>query len=349
MSCWPRMVMCGVSRDVPAGSPPMPTIFEALPGMDVPVGEISKGLTQMWADTAASGGPAPDADDAKATQVNFVLHLGLNTTPADAAAQFQVVERFAQRYPSRVVVLCPQREQNGATELGAKIHGECFLGKSKSDKRCIEFVILSYSREARQFLESQVSTCLSTDLPLYYWAHRFSDSSKLADYQYLLTRARRVLIDSSIAPPDAMTFPWPKPEAVRDLVYARLLPVRQTLGQFLSRYAMDSICEKLGIVTVAHAEGLAAEGGVLLGWLRDRVGQCGQNRATFSLDALPPGANTSLEVGFKYSDQKFFAWTGNFTQRTALFEADFGTGRTRLPASVSLLAPEAALSEAMFF
>jgi hypothetical protein len=327
----------------------MPSIFNALPGIDVPVDAISKGLADMWATTAASGGPAPEADDAKATQVNFVLHLGLNTAPEDAAVQFQTAVRFSRRYPSRIVVLCPLADDGGAMEMRAKIYGECHLGRSKSDKRCVEFVMLSYSRSARPFLESQVSICLSTDLPLYYWAHGFSASSRLADYRYLLTAAKRVLIDSATAPADALTYPWPHPEAVRDLVYARLLPVRQSLGQFLSRYAMAAICEGLQGVAVGHAPALAAEGRVLLGWLRDRVGQCGKNRAAFDLQALPPDAAGSFAVAFTYPGAKFFRWRGDVAKGQAFFEADFGTGRTTLPASVGLLAPELALSEAMFF
>jgi hypothetical protein len=185
----------------------MSAIFEALPGIEVPVGAISKSLAQIWTDTAADGRPAPQADDAKATQLNVVLHLGLNTTPDDAAQQFKVISAFSQRYPSRIVVLCPLHADVPAAEVRAKIYAECHFGKSKSDQRCVEFVMLSYSRSARTFLENQVSVCLSTDLPLYYWAHRFSASGRLADYRYLLGRAKRVLIDSAIAPPDALTYP----------------------------------------------------------------------------------------------------------------------------------------------
>src|SRR5471030_1128634 len=203
----------------------MPAIFEALPGIEVPVGSIAKRLAEMWEATAADGKPAPAADDAKATQVNFVLHLGLHTTKDDALAQFKNVEDFSRRYPSRIVVLCPSEDGSGETEIRSKIYGECFLGKSKSDKCCVEFVMLSYPRAARKFLENEVSICLSTDLPMYYWAHRFTDTTRLADYRFLLGRAKRVLIDSSIAPADAFTFPWPNPNALRDLVYCRLLPV----------------------------------------------------------------------------------------------------------------------------
>src|SRR5688572_1956092 len=160
----------------------MPEIFNALPGLEVPVGAISKSVSQMWAQTAASGRPAPSSDDVKATQVNVVLHLGFGTTGEDALAQFQTMLRFSQRYPSRVVVLCPLKTDREATEMRAKIYGECFLGKSKGDTRCVEFVMLSYPMSARARLEDQVSICMSTDLPLYYWAHRFSNSGRLADY-----------------------------------------------------------------------------------------------------------------------------------------------------------------------
>jgi glucose-6-phosphate dehydrogenase assembly protein OpcA len=327
----------------------MPAIFNSLPGIEVPVGSISKSLSKMWADTAASGGPAPASDDTKATQVNFVLHLGLKTTSEDAVAQFQTAVRFSHRYPSRVVVLCPLRNDAGVTNIRAKVYGECFLGKSKGDTRCCEFVILSYPLSAREFLESQVSICLSTDLPLYYWAHRFTESVKLADYRYLLTRARRVLLDSAIAPADALTYAWPRPEALRDLVYARLLPVLQSLGLFLSRYPMPALCGGLKTVTLAHGSALTAEARGLLAWLQDRIGQCGENRAEFKLNAPADLAATALTLNFTYAAAKSFAWRGDTGTGAAVFSADFGTGRTELHAAVSLLAPENALSEAMFF
>ena len=326
----------------------MPAIFDSLPGIEVPVGSISKSLSKMWADTAAKGGPAPANDDTKATQVNFVLHLGLKTTEEDAAVQFETAVRFSRRYPSRVVVLCPLQEDSGIEEIRAKVYGECTLGKSKGDTRCCEFVVLSYPRNARRFLENQVSISLSTDLPLYYWAHAFSASVRLADYQYLLTRARRVLIDSASAPSDALSYPWPKPEAVRDLTYARLLPARQSIGQFLSRYPMATLCEGLTRVSVSHGANDQAEASVLLAWVKDRISQCGRNQASFELKnglASP----SAVALAFTYSGGKAFSWTGDFGNGHAQFEADFGTGKTTLPASTGLLSAESALSEAMFF
>lgn len=329
----------------------MSVIFDALPGIEVPVGEINQRLAAMWVDTAASGGAAPTAEDAKATQVNFVLHLGFKTTPADAEVQFQTVVRFAQRYPSRIVVLCPiADEAHTGTEMRAKIYGECFLGKSKSDKRCVEFVVLSYPYSARRFLEDQVSICLSTDLPMYYWAHRFSASNKLADYQYLLSRGKRVLLDSAVAPEGALTYPWPHPEALRDLAFARLLPVRQSIGQFLASYAPAMLAEGLRQVKMMHTADLLAEARALSRWVRQRLQGCGAPEA-LALDLVPVDKPArGLGVEFIYDDaKKSFRWTGDLTTQSALFEARYGDSTTKLPAAVTLLSPEAALSEAMFF
>jgi hypothetical protein len=334
---------------VAAAVKPASSIFEALPGMAVPVGAISRGLADMWGETAAHGGPAPASEDSKAIQVNFVLHFGFATTADDAVRQFGTAVKFSRRHPSRVVVLCPRADEKGAKEMHAKVYGECTLGKTKGDTRCCEFVMLSYRSSLRTFLENQVSVCLSTDLPLYFWAHGFSSSARLADYHYLLTRSKRMMIDSATAPADALSYPWPRPEGVRDLAHARLLPVRQSLGQFLSRYPMAVLCAGLKTVTVAHGSAHPAEARVLLGWVKERIDRCGQNRAAFVLKAPGNLAPQTLHLTFGYEGKKTFSWKADLRRGHALFEADLGSGSTTLPAAVSLLPPDSALSEAMFF
>jgi hypothetical protein len=328
----------------------MPKIFDALPGIDVPVGAIAHGLHSMWKEAASQGQPAPASEDATATQVNLVLHLGFNTTPEDAVAQFGTAAQFSRKYPSRVVILCPLRDESGSIpEMRAKIYGECTLGKSRDDTRCCEFVLLSYARSQRQFLEYQVSVSISSDLPLYYWPHRFSENSALADYHYLLTRSKRILIDSAVAPPGSLSYPWPRPEAVRDLAYSRLLHVRQAIGQFLSRYPMDAICSGLREVLVGRAASFPAEGDALLVWLRERVGLCGRNRAVFRIETPSGGAPGACSVRFVYDGGKAFSWGGDLASGQSVFDADFASGRTTLSATARLLAPDEALSDAMFF
>jgi Glucose-6-phosphate dehydrogenase subunit len=327
----------------------MPGIFDALPGIEAPVGSISGGLAQMWEGTASEGKPSPASENAKAIQVNFVLLLGFRTDAADAVRQFETAVRFSRRHPSRVVVLCPIPDEAGATEMHAKVYGECSVGKTKDDMRCCEFVMLSYPSSVRAHLENQVSICLSTDLPLYFWAHGFVDAAKMADYSYLMTTAKRIIIDSATAPPGVAGYPWPRPENVRDLAYARLLPVRQSIGQFLSRYPAQALSEGLVSIKLSHGARVAAEARVFLGWVKDRLAECGAAGEAAAVEPSPGVPEAGFELVFAYSGKKSFRWAADMTAGHATFDADFGHGRTTMQVSAALLAPEAALSEAMFF
>ena len=330
--------------------PLMPEVFNALPGIEVPVGSISKSLSQIWTDPSAPGEAAGAGDDVKATQLNLVLHLGFATTPDDGCTQFQTALRFAHRYPCRVVVLCPLSQDGGVTELRAKVYGECFLGKSKGDTRCVEFVALSYPVSARRYLENQVSVCLSTDLPLCYWAHRFSLSSRLADYQYLLRTSKRVIFDTAIVPGDALTHPWPRPDLVRDLASARLLPVRQSMGQFLAGVSPARLVEGLFAVNIAYVGRLAAEAHALQRWLSSRLVECGaSNDLRFLVKEEAMGAGMRLSITFGYSGANRFQWQGDFEAGQACFETRFGADPIHFPTAISLLSPEAALGEALFY
>ena len=326
----------------------MSAVFQTLPGQEVPVGEIDTHLARLWADAADHGRPAPGRDEMKASQINLVLHFGFGTTPDDATIQFRHAASFASRYPSRVVVLCPHNPDTPAHEMRAKIYGECFLGRTPEDKRCCEFVLLSYPFAARQYLESQVSICLTPDLPVYYWAHRFVDCGHMADYQYLLTKARRFLLDGAAAPAGALDYPWPRPETVRDLAYARLLPVRQALGQFLARHTPAQLVAGLREVVVSHGAPLAAEGAALLRWVDERLRACGAPPG-FSRTAVLSKDADALALQLHYDGPSDFIWSGHLAGGTACLAADFGDNSSRLTTPISLLPPEAALADAMFF
>ncbi len=323
--------------------------FDALPGYEVPVDGIAAGLASMWDQTTVEGAPTTPVEDIKATQVNLVLHFGFGTDAADAVVQFQTALRFSVRYPSRVVVLCPLPDEDRSTEYRAKIYGECFLGKSKDDTRCVEFVILSYPASSRQYLENQVSICLSNDLPLYYWVHRFSSNARLNDYHYLLGRSKRVLYDSGVLRKDSGPRTWPRPEAVRDLAYARLLHVRQSLGQFLSGFTPAMLIDGLQAAVVAHSPAVAAEAEVLKGWIQRRLAACGARDASCSLAALQSPQSRVLEVTLQYSNRQRFHWQGDIGKGSALISAVYGSEKIELPGAVTFLSPEAALAEAMFF
>jgi hypothetical protein len=128
-----------------------------------------------------------------------------------------------------------------------------------------------------------------------------------------------------------------------------LLPVRQSIGQFLAGFAPATLSGGLQGVTVTAGPDLAAEGRVLGAWIGRRLVVCGAAEAV-TKPVLQTGAAGHLAVSFRYAQARhFFRWSGDLANGHATFEADFGAGRTTLPASISLLAPENALSEAMFF
>jgi len=320
----------------------MPAVFDALPGQEVPVGGLSTAFERLWAGTPAH--------ESRAVQLNLVLHLARNTTPEDGVARFADTLGFAHRYPCRVVVLCPDYDGAAPAEIRSKIYGECFPGKSHRDLRCVEFVLLHYTVRARQHLENQVSVCLAPDMPLYYWAHRFADVRRLADYGYLLTRSRRIMFDGALVPADAFTYPWPNLSAVRDLAYTRTLPLRQNLGQFLSRYPPALIHAGLRRVALQRQETLAAEGNSLLGWVRKGLVRCGASLASLETVVEPGPCGASFELAFTYEDRtREFRWEADLAGNEARFSGDLGSGRSTLVVGAQLLAAEAALAEAMFF
>ncbi|MDD2762554.1 MAG: glucose-6-phosphate dehydrogenase assembly protein OpcA [Opitutaceae bacterium] len=325
-------------------------VFHALPGMEVPVGGIAPSLARLWDGSPADGAVAPS--EFRASQMNLVLHLGLPTTPDDGLAQFAAALRFTQRYPARILVLCPRAEGGANLALRAKIYSECFIGSSRREMSCIEAVMLSYPQERRDFLEDQVSIIVEADLPIYYWVHRMSQVSKIATYQWLLRHADRFLLDTAVSTPEARTYAWPRPDGFRDLVQARLLPVRQSVGQFLSAYAPDTIARGLQAVTVAHDGGHAAEGRVLLDWARVRLEACGmpvRGAPSYQIKPVGPGATSSIEVNFAYDDGRYFLWRADFAHGNAYFESTLGGSRQMLPMTTGLLATEAALGEAIFY
>jgi hypothetical protein len=137
---------------------------------------------------------------------------------------------------------------------------------------------------------------------------------------------------------------------VRDLVHARLLPVRQSLGQFLSGYAPAALADGLNAVQVKCHESVRPEGRVLLNWVRERLIKCGAlEEAAFQCATDPALAEKSFELTFTYQGTKRFRCRSDLAKNQALIEADFGSGAVSLPTAMGLLSPEAALGEAMFF
>jgi len=323
------------------------SIFGMLPGIEVPVAEISRTLSNIWEADSASG-----PSEFRASQMNLILHFGKGTQAEEAREIFEVALRFSQRYPSRIVALCPEDHSQAETLLTSKIFSECYIGKSGRDRSCVEAIVLAYPTEGKSFLENQVSILLEPDLPTYYWQHHFQAAGRVKDYGFFLNIARRVVFDSRRESSDVREIEWPRPEIVRDLAYARLLPVRQSIGQFLSGFAPEELATGLQKVNVCHTAEMEAESCALLGWIRNALEKCAQEGLSPDVKlGCSKGCKNDydMEVRFTYEDGRFFCWYSHWEQKSAEIEADFGRGRIHLPAALKLLRPEAALAEAFFF
>jgi hypothetical protein len=160
-----------------------------------------------------------------------------------------------------------------------------------------------------------------------------------------------VLIDRSHVPAnDCGELSWPRPEAVRDLVHARLLPVRQTIGQFLSAYAPATLVAGLTGVVVRHGKARRAEAAVLADWSHARLVSCGAAESLPSkVEAAGALADDTVDLVFTYSNDHEFRFSGDFAKGCAQVCAHIHGSKTELATAIGLLSPEAALAEAMFF
>jgi len=332
----------------------MSTLFDAMPGVVMPVADVMKTLSRMWqSDAVQAGHEAPSAF--RASQMNLVLQFGLSTLAEEANGVFEQAIKFAQVYPCRIVVLCPLKEGNHDMFLQGKLFSQCYIGASAREMCCCEALVLGYPVNGVGFLENQVSVWLENDLPVYHWLHRVP--ARRVDELYLpyFKLCTRVVYDSTIEGPEYGKIHWPKPESVMDLAYARLLPSRQSIGQFLSSYPPLLLVQDLLRVECRHAVENDTEAENLLRWQEGCLSQCAKLTKEYSdvgfsalpLDAASPNA---IEVEWKYDGgKKYFRWSHAKKSDCVNISADFGKGPVELPQQVKPMLTERVLAEALFF
>ena len=149
----------------------------------------------------------------------------------------------------------------------------------------------------------------------------------------------------------------PKGDFLQDLDYVRTLPLRQSSGQFLSRYAPRRLCDGLRRVTVRHGEDHRGEGGGLLAWqracLRGCFIRCDQSNRPDSVlyvaEPLPSTNGVSLQIEWEYGQVgKFFRFEHREQEGAATVQFDLETGPVSFLVPLGFLTPERALAEALF-
>ncbi|MDQ8181721.1 glucose-6-phosphate dehydrogenase assembly protein OpcA [Pelagicoccus sp. SDUM812005] len=328
------------------------TVYEALPGLKVPLGNALKELTAMWSPVDESG--KRKDNEYRASRMNLIVHIGFEASLEEAKSLFQTVINFSHRYPCRMIVLCPQPDSwNSQKDMGCKIFSECVFGEGAGGMSCCEVLILGYTLSDRKYLENQVSVFLETDLPTYYWPTRFGSADLLSDYKFFFKQAERVIFDSSRECFRIDQLDVPEPEKVHDLAYSRLLPIRQSVGQFLSAFSKESIVDSLTEVRLSSSANFKCEGRALMSWVKSALTKCYPTPEE-AKDALrfdqeeADGEDAMPIMSFVYSNDNYVTFTIDLAKSEAHVEGDLGNGKQSLTTGVRLLDPETALAEALF-
>lgn len=325
----------------------MSNVFDQLPGVALPVREVTDRLASIW-ETDNPDYPI----SFHASQMNVVLHFGLATDSQTACKRFDGLIRFAQRYPCRIIVLCPTESDLG-NGMESKLFSQCYIGKSQREMCCCEALILRYSQASYEYLFDQISIWLESDLPTYYWFSELLAQKMRERYvdKILQLGVRRCVFDSSVNSSELGAPDWPKDLKTGDLAEARLLPMRQIIGQFLSQYPIETICEGLASVQVRYS-GASGEADSLLKWVQTCLHTYDKpilRETEFLLTKVETSSPYSLGVSFHYSDYKHFSCDRLRDGFRCEVKADFGQGVKRAYVPIEPLTDEQILAEAFFF
>lgn len=328
----------------------MADLINALPGIELPVREVTSRLASMW-----EMGPSNSQLEFRASQMNVVLHFGLDVSEEEARERFDALIRFGQRYPSRIIVLCPSRESVDGGMV-SKLFSQCYIGDSLREMCCCEALLLGYKSEDFGYLSNQVSIWLEGDLPTYHWFSGVPISRIEKYFDNLLMGVRRCVYDSSVEREDLSQIAWPDSSRVKDLAKARLLPARQAIGQFLSGYRIEEVCHGLQAVSVKHCASMSGEGRGLLEWVQSCLSECDGCETCPSLGAEFTVAecdaatkDCSLVLEFIYDDERFLRCRKFKDGSLGEIEASLGHGPEKITNRVKSLTLEQALAEAFFF
>jgi len=322
-------------------------LFDALPGLDIPIGQINSFLQGMW------GGALDDSpSDFCASQLNLVIHFGDHISVESGLHVFQTAVDFAASYPSKIIILCPQQDAQGA--LKAKIFSQCYIGDSQSIGMCnFEAIIIAYTHMQAVYLEDLISVWLDNDLPVYHWLHGINAAHITAKTLHLFNNCRRVIYDSRIDNQRLEEqIPWSQPYILADLTHSVLLPARQSMGQVLSTYPPSVLVDGLVKVSVGYGPGYQAQAASLLKWQKQALCKCfphDNQELNIQFELKPQLGSFTLRVDWQYTLGQTFVWSFDEAQHSVGIEINLQNSKKKLNQPLKLLKPDVALAEAMFF
>ncbi len=334
----------------------MNILMDSLPGKQLPVSDVMEALRKLWDNDGVKS--TAGATEFRASQMNVILHCGIDTHPDELRHRFNTVLEMGHRYPCRLIVLCPNLNGTDGDELQSKIFSQCYVGERGRQHICLEAIILSYLPAEREFLEDQVSVWLDNDLPTYHWLHKVPVDRVKAYGKNFLQRCKRIIYDSSIEPEGyaeavrQVTNSGPVSSRWRDLAQSRSLPFRQSIGQYLSAFEPIHLVEGLQKITIRYQKDLKGEADCLFQWTQGRLLDCTHDQGLdveFELVEVNEEDETSLAMEWTYSNAHRFQWWVNLQTGLSIIESDYGQGLIAYPLTIKMLSPAESLGEAFFF
>ena len=327
----------------------MAQIFDTLPGIPMPISEISKQLRDMWKGEEDAHAAAPS--EFRASQLNLIVHFGSETQLSEAESIFASAIEFTQKHPGRIILLCPTDEPGMIDALNGKLFTQCYIGESQREMCCCEALMLEYCPDEPRSLFNQVSVWLESDLPVYHWFHRVPLKEVKNKYLSFVKNSKRVLFDSNVETDNFEEIPTPDSWRIRDLADARLLPLKQAIGQILSTFDPEAIFNGLTRIHLLSDGANQANAQQLKQWLRqclaeakdEKVATCGIRIEDFK------SGSEALKIVFEYANDQKFEWTMTKNGKYAHTDILLGGRSARYCMTLRKTDQESILTEAIFF
>jgi glucose-6-phosphate dehydrogenase assembly protein OpcA len=234
------------------------SVLESWEGEDVRLGAVDRALAALRAATAVEGQP-PNIRTSVMTHLAWVPEEWTEQAHAALAG-------MAERHPSRTVLLEP-RPDSGKNRLDANVTLECYQIPGSKREVCSEVIDLTLHGSRAKAPASIVLPLLIPDLPVFLrW--RGEPPWGAPELDQLVGITDRLIVDSTEW--DELPYPYRRltelfeRTAVSDIAWARTSRWRSFLA---------TLWPDIADVSTLRVHGTAAQGYLLLGWLRSRLGR----------------------------------------------------------------------------
>jgi hypothetical protein len=231
-------------------------ILESWEGENVRLADVESGLAALRAATAVEGRP-PNIRTSVMTHLAWV--------PGEWRERaLQALAGMAERHPSRTILLDPQPD-SGKNRIDANVTLECYRIPGSERDICSEVIDLTLHGTRAKAPASIVQPLLISDLPVFLrW--RGEPPWGAPELEQLVELTDRLIVDSTEW--DDLPYPYRRlselfeKTAVSDIAWSRTSRWRALLA---------SLWPDIADVSTLRVHGTAAQGHLLVGWLRSRL------------------------------------------------------------------------------